>query len=414
MRILHVVHQYPPDHTGGTELFVSWFTHTLAQQGHEVAVFHRQSAAGSGMAQRDESGITIYSAWNGRFQPTSRFLTTFRSPPLQQAFNQVLATFKPELVHVHHLMGLPTQILTSLTQKGIPYIVTLNDFWWVCANAQLITNYSQEICTGPKAYLNCAKCVLARANQPQFPPAFPALAIPLAWRNAHLRRALKQASQIITPAKFVRQWYVEHGLPPEKITLLPPGLNYPRRPLTSPHTSFRVGYLGGLSWQKGVHVLVEAFNQLPPTAELWLAGDPDFDPTYVRRLKSSGRAQFLGKINRQAVWEMLAQLDVVVVPSLWYEAFCLVISEAFAMGVPVIAANLGVLSERIRPEVDGLLVPPGDVDQLAKALLRLHDEPDLLAKLRQNILPVPTVADHVAALTQLYHEMLKQNSKMRK
>jgi glycosyltransferase involved in cell wall biosynthesis len=163
-----------------------------------------------------------------------------------------------------------------------------------------------------------------------------------------------------------------------------------------------------------VHVLVEAFDQLPATAELWIAGDTEFDPDYVKQLKRSGRATFLGKLNRQQVWQMLAQLDVIVVPSLWYETFCFVISEAFAIGVPVITNDLGVLAERVRHGIDGLLVAPGNVEQLAQALQTLHDDPALLNQLRQNILIISTVAEHTAVIAQLYHETIKQNSKMRK
>jgi glycosyltransferase involved in cell wall biosynthesis len=242
----------------------------------------------------------------------------------------------------------------------------------------------------------------------------PVLALPLALRNRRLQTVLAQATKLIAPANFVKQWYVAQGLPAEKIAVMPWGLDYPTRPEVPPHDSFRVGYLGGLSWQKGVHVLVEAFAQMPETAELWIAGDTEFDPDYVKRLKRNGRATFLGKLNRQQVWQMLAQLDVIVVPSLWYETFCFVISEAFAIGVPVITNDLGVLAERVRHGIDGLLVAPGNVEQLAQALQTLHDDPALLNQLRQNILIISTVAEHTAVIAQLYHETIKQNSKMRK
>lgn len=406
MRILHLVHQYLPDHVGGTELYTVWLTRALQQQGHEVAVFHRRSADGSGLARREEDGIQIWSAWHGRFQPTSRLLATFRDQPLLHSFQQVIIDFRPDVVHVEHLMGLPTQLLDFLQAQGIPYVVTLWDFWWICANAQLLTNYDQTVCAGPDRFLNCARCALARANLTQFAPVLPALALPLSWRNGRLHRSLQQASQLIAPAEFVKQWYVDHGLPAAKIEVLPPGLDSPAKPAAPPHDNFRVGYVGGLSWQKGVHVLVEAFNALPETAELWLAGDSDFDPDYVKQLKAAGRATFLGKLDRTAVWQMLAQVDVIVVPSLWYETFVFVISEAFAMGVPVIASNLGVLSERVRHGIDGLLFPPGDAAQLAQALQTLHDDPAKLHHLRHNIPPVTTVAEHATGVAQLYTKVV--------
>ena len=73
------------------------------------------------------------------------------------------------------------------------------------------------------------------------------------------------------------------------------------------------------------------------------------------------------------------------------------------MGVPVIASDLGVLAERVRHGVDGLLFPPGDVARLAQTLQTVHDNPALLNRLRQNISPVASVAEHATAVAQLYH-----------
>lgn len=410
MRILHIIHQYLPDHIGGTELYTHWLTRELARRGHEIAIFHRHSADGTGLARRREDGIEIWSAWNGRFQPTDRFLSTFRKPALLDAFAQALDQIQPDVVHVEHLMGLPVSILTALQKRHIPYVVTLWDFWWVCANAQLLTNDTQEICSGPDRFTNCARCVLARSGSSALNLAQPLLPIPLAHRNRILKNSLSNAAALITPAPFVQKWYANYGIPAERMTVVPPGLDYPAdvprenegvRP-------FRIGYIGGLSWQKGVHVLIKTFAQLPAPAELWIAGDLDFDPGYVAQLRqlAKGDVRFLGKLGRNGVWKMLAQVDVVVVPSLWYETFCFVVSEAFAMGVPAIASDLGVLADRVQDGVDGFLFPPGDDAALAALLRRCLTEPDLLPGLRANIRPGLTVVQHTDQIEAIYENVL--------
>jgi glycosyltransferase involved in cell wall biosynthesis len=408
VRILHLVHQYLPDKAGGTEFYTHWLAHELNGRGHQVSIFYRRSQEGTGMARRQEDGVTVWAAWNGLLDPRRRLTATFADRPIAQAFEQVLAETRPELIHVQHLMGLPAVMLQSLAQQRIPYLITLWDFWWVCANAQLLTNYSQEICDGPQAFLNCARCALARNGRSQwFLPALPLLAAPLAWRNRLLRQVLAHAHRLIAPAAFVRDWYAAHGAPLDKIVVAPPGLDYPKEIARSTaERPFRVGYVGGLSWQKGVHILVEAFQGLPGAAELWLAGDTTFDPQYVTRLRqlSDSRVNFLGQLDRGALWPMLAQVDVVVAPSLWYETFCFVVSEAFAVGVPVIVSDLGVLAERVVDGQDGLLVPPGDVDALRAALIRLQQSPALLAHLRAGIPPVRTMADHLQDVLALYDQ----------
>jgi glycosyltransferase involved in cell wall biosynthesis len=411
MRILHLVHQYLPEHVGGTELYTHGLTQALAARHHDISLFHRRSAEGVGLEHRLENGINIWAAWNGNVHPGGRFLSTFGNQPLDQAFAQVRQKTNPDLVHVQHLMGLPTTLLRRLQKDRIPYVVTLWDFWWVCANAQLLTNYSQTLCTGPKAFMNCAKCALARMNKPQFTPALPFLAMPLGWRNKQLKTALMGAHRLIAPARFVRDWYAAHGMPAEKMVLAPPGLDYPAhvdRPEQERERPFRVGYIGGLSWQKGVHILVQAFRSLDENSQLWIAGDTSFDPDYTATLRrlAGPNVRFLGKLSRAEIWRTLARLDVVVVTSMWYETFCFVISEAFAMGVPVIASKLGVMAERVQDGVDGLLVPPGDVAALQQALHRLRQNPHLLAQLRAGIQPVPRLNDHVHDIETIYENVL--------
>ena len=87
------------------------------------------------------------------------------------------------------------------------------------------------------------------------------------------------------------------------------------------------------------------------------------------------RVRFMGELSREQVWGCLAKVDVLVVPSLWYEAFSLIAHEAFLAGIPVIASRLGALAEVVQDGVDGLLVPPSDVSAWTATLQRLVDEP---------------------------------------
>lgn len=411
-RILHLAHQYLPEHVGGTELYTHWTAHRLAQRGHKIAIFYRRFAEDAGLTCRqDPDGVQVWAAWSGPLNHSRRFLSTFKEPFLADAFAQVLCKVQPELVHIQHLMGLPVQLVNLLQQKNIPFVITLHDYWWVCANAQLVTNYSQRLCDGPKAYLNCARCVLARSAQPHLWPLTPAMAVPLAWRNRQLRQVLRSARRLIAPSDFVRRWYAAHGVDPQKIEVIPHGLDSPparSNPPKSAEAPLRFAYIGGLSWQKGVHVLLQAFAGLEPPAELWIAGDESADPIYVAGLQAqaSPGVRFLGKLTREQVWDTLGQIDVVVVPSLWYEAFSFIVSEAFAAGAPVIASQLGPLPDRVQHEVNGLLTPPNDASALRAALARFVRNPNLLARLRAAIPPARTLDDQIDELETLYKSIL--------
>ncbi len=420
LRILHVVHQYPPEYLGGTELYTQTVAQALSQRGHTVAVFTRKEGVGMGHAHRLEEEVDVHIAWNGSLTPARRFLATFGAGDITGVFAQVLDAFQPDLIHVQHGMGMSTGLFEHIRRREIPFIITLHDFWWVCANAQLITNYSGAICDGPALWLNCARCALARGRSPAFWPALPAVAAMLARRSVRLKQFLNGAARLIAPSAFVKDWYAEHGAPPDRITVLKHGIDPPswgegaltKWPGGSADAARprRFLYAGGLAWQKGVHVLLDAFTATPGPAQLWIAGDENFAPEYSRQLRATAetdpgrRVRFLGKLSRAEIWDVLAQVDAVVAPALWYETFSLIVHEAFAAGVPVIASSLGALAEAVTHERDGLLVEPGVADAWQRALHRAIHEPELLAELRRNIRPPLSLNEHIDRLQALYVE----------
>ncbi len=209
----------------------------------------------------------------------------------------------------------------------------------------------------------------------------------------------------------------DHHTPTEKLVTIPLGIEHTavvprqRQGLDGP---IRFAYIGGLSWQKGVHILIDAFSEIYGSWELWIAGDESFDPAYVAclRAQATSSVRFLGRLTREEVWETLAQVDVVLVSSLWYETFSFIISEAFASGAPVVASRLGPLAERIRDDVDGFLVPPGDVAAWRMVLQRLVDEPDLLTRLRANVRFPTTLEEHVDQIETLYQTLEAKSHKL--
>lgn len=425
MRILHLLHQYLPEYIGGTELY----TQTLAaalQPRHANAIFYRLSQTGTGLSHRQEAnGLRIWSAWDGLVTPSSRFRATFRDQAIHHTFAQVLDEFRPDMVHVQHLMGLPASLLTLLRQRGIPYLITLHDYWWLCANAQLLTNYDETVCDGPNWWLNCGRCAIARAGRGDSRLLGAGLAPLLAYREKLLRPQLHRARALIAPTRFVQTIYTQLSLTPEQITVIPHGIELPgavsREPLAAsenppaasrqPPTALLLCYIGGIAPQKGVHVLIEAVNGLPEGVELLIGGDMEALPEYAAALRTQAThpgIKFLGRLSREQVWATLRQSDLLVVPTLWYETASLIVQEAFAVGTPVVASRIGVMPERIRDGVDGRLFAVGNAAALRSLLLSFIEHPDQLHQLRQGIQPVFTIAEHVAQVEQIYQRVISR------
>jgi glycosyltransferase involved in cell wall biosynthesis len=408
MRILQLTHQYPPDHIGGTELYTQSLATALAQRHHHVAVFTRRDRPGQGWDCLTHDNVQVYSAWDGVMSPSRRYLTFLGNGALTGAFDTVLDQFRPDLVHVQHLFGLPTTFIRTLQKRRIPYLVTLWDYWWVCANANLLTNYSQENCHGPQAYLNCTHCVVARAGQGKAWVAAPAIIASLAWRGHLLKQILQQAATVIAPSRFVQDWYKAHGLTTANLQVLGSGIESPPKHFASrvrpAGMPLRLLYLGGIAPLKGIHILLQAFQQVKGAVELWIGGNTNVDPSYTAQLQQLATAQtrFLGSLNRSQIWATLAQVDAVVVPSLSYETYCFVAREAFAAGIPVLAAAIGALSEVVQDNLNGLLLPPGDIEAWRVTIQRCVDTPDLLSDFQKNIPVQPTVAQHVDQIETIY------------
>lgn len=421
MRILHLVHQYLPEHIGGTELYSRNLARHQVAEGNRVALFTAtaapQTGAGSAPLPAEEEGVRVYRVPVGPRSPQAAFLSLFRQKQVSAALTAVLDREQPDLIHLQHLIGLPAELVDQMVARQIPFVVTLHDYWYACANAQLLTNYDATICAGPDRFrLNCARCALARTGRPGavWAGATPLIAPIMMLRQRRLQDIFARARRLVAPTDFVRATYQKLGFPAGKICVIAHGINAPpkrlpreERPAGMP---LHVAYIGGLAWQKGVHVLVDAVNRLPAeTVRLSIAGDMTAFPGYTAALQEQahrGNIRFIGSLPPAGLWSFLAGVDLVVVPSLWYETASLIVQEAFAAGVPVIASRIGALQERVRDGVDGFLTPPGDAAALRQLLQRLQQAPALCEQLRSHIQPVRTMAEHFADISAVYHEAM--------
>ena len=416
LRILHVVHQYLPEHVGGTEIYTQSLAAALQTRGHDTLVFTRGSGATRELRDLVWDGVRVLRAEVPESGPQAVLRATLSHPFLEESFRRALEIAPPDLVHVHHLMGLPASLPSIARRAGLPVVMTLHDYWILCPNAQLLTNYDQSVCSGPRLWLNCARCAAARLDQPLLQLGAPLVAAVIGWRAHLLRQAIRSTDRFIAPTAFVRDLFVRAGLiDAGRVAHIPHGIDtigvLPRPPASS-GGPLRVAYLGGISWQKGVHVLVDAVTGLQPSmVTLKVYGDLTVFPDYGRHLAhlAAGHphVEFAGRLSRSEVWQALSRADLLVVPSLWYETAALVIQEAFAARVPVIASRLGALAERVRDQVDGLLVPPGGPDALRATLLSLANDRRSLERLRAQIRPVMTVHEHVDQVLSLYRHLVK-------
>ncbi len=222
---------------------------------------------------------------------------------------------------------------------------------------------------------------------------------------------LNQLSGLIVPNGFMREILIRHGVLPRLIIQSAFGIDIrssegierrsiPRRPL-------RVGFIGTLAPHKGCHVLIDAFKALPPgRAVLLIYGNMEDFPEYSTELKrladNNDAIAFCGTFHNSKIGEVLSDLDVLVVPSLWYENTPLVVYSAQVARCPVVASDFPGISEVIRDDVNGLLFEPGRPAGLAKQLSRLINEPGLAERLSINSQQPKSTAHYVDDLLSIW------------
>jgi starch synthase len=194
-------------------------------------------------------------------------------------------------------------------------------------------------------------------------------------RSTRIRSERALADYLLAPSDYVIRCLREHGVPAHKIIKIPYGVDVERfRPAEkpAPEERFRILFVGRLAAGKGVQYLLAAWQRLSlPRAELVLAGPLDRTGEAILR-RHPGRFRWVGSIPKQEIHNWFAASDVFVFPSL-SDSWGLAVSEAMATGLPVVTTS--VCGVPVRHGLDGLVVPPADIDALCDAIRFLYDHP---------------------------------------
>jgi glycosyltransferase involved in cell wall biosynthesis len=411
MRILQVVHGFPPQEWAGTELVTLHLSHALRERGHEVTVLARTYEEGSPEGAVREStveGISVARIVNNYgFSPTFRL--RYDNPFVNRPTCQWLAQQQPDVVHIQHVQHLSVSLLRMVPALGYPTVLNLHDFFFPCERIQLI-DAQQRLCPGPDRGERCVSCLQDRASAQEARRRF-----------TDMERALRAPDVVVTPSCFLtdkvsgyfpflagRIRTIAHGVKTV------PGVTRERPPRT-PGTPLRLLYIGVLAPHKGAHVLIEALKGISREAvEVSLYGLewPQW-LTYVEQLRASAKelsVKFCGPYVHDQLGDILMQHDVVVMPMIWEETFSLVTREAFLAGLPVVAARRGALIEAVQDGVNGLHFEPENPMDLRRCLERLLTEPGLLEQLRSAAPHVKTMAEYASEIEALYEEVRQQRS----
>jgi glycosyltransferase involved in cell wall biosynthesis len=424
MNILLVVHDFLPKHSAGTELYTYSLARILKNKGHEIGIYTREYDYSEEKLREDDTyydGIKVKKVYfnpsSKRFKLLREFYLDFYNTILEKHFNEYLNETKPDIIHIQHLKGLSASFISAARKRKIPIVLTLHDYWFMCRKIHLLTTSSRR-CTGPLHGLKCPRCLIPTLNPLAVWGLYPIHSFLFFVRTIYLRHLLNKVDLIIAPSHFLGEKFIEFGIRKENIIVSDNGINTnllrPYRGNTN--NKFRFSFMGPIVSYKGVHVLIEAFNKLTDScAELRVYGDPSSDALdYYERLRLTAKdpgIKFMGSFDNDRVYEILADTDVLVVPSIGYENSPLTIHEAALAGVPVITSNIGGMAEIIERLKNGLLFQVGDANDLYKKMKLLIDNPRLIKELKGKAEEIKTIEENAKELENIYLQFVSSPRK---
>lgn len=446
-RVLYVCHNHPSVRPGGAEVYAL----ELYEAMRRSKVFEPVLLAKGGppmSSDRPHLGTTIgvvnddpnqYFFYNDGAHYDFLFGISRQKEIYEKFLPDFLAAFQPEVVHFQHTSFFGYDMIcrakASLPRAAIVY--TLHEYAPIChRNGQMLRTFNQELCrdSSPR---RCHEC---------FPEIEPQTFF---MRKKFIQSHFSLVDLFLAPSQFLVERYVEWGIPREKIRFEPNG-----RPPVQAAAERRNGeprnrfaFFGQINRFKGVDVLLEAINVLkngrgfemseggrqgsalrmaPPNFNhpsfnfhFWLHGtnlaleSGEFQNRLKILLeKTSDQVTLAGRYDQEELPRLMANIDWVVVPSIWWENSPLVIQEAFQHGRPVICSNVGGMAEKVTDGVNGLHFRVGDPNDLARTIHRAATTAGLWERLHAGIPEVYQMEDHVSSLCRIYRSLIEEDSSL--
>lgn len=385
MRVLLVSHGYPPTGVAGVERLTAQLAEQLQGRGHKVAVFTRQPGEVPEtveLRREIREGVPVHVAIGGG--------STFGLYPghertMESIFERLLIEHSPDVVLCTHLLHHSPGYVDIAHRWGIPIALELHDFFVKCPRVHL-RRTSGELCAGPEGGNACA--VHCFGDQEDS-----ALRWPL--RARAFADALLGADEVFAPSRFVVDSFSSMRGEERPIRIVENAVAEmgpilrPERPAGHP---LRLASIGVTVEHKGFQVVIDAIRQsriehLSYTI-FGVGLPPHSNYLYEMARHAAGlRFRMAGGYAPRHLPVLLAEVDIVVVPSIVPETYSIVAREALANGIPVIASRIGALPDAIRPGDNGWLFAPGDAAGLAALLVELSEDQDRVRRAAEGIRP---------------------------
>lgn len=338
---------------GGEDAVVQAEVALLRQYGHEVHVYRRHNEEIGGIFNLC---LAAQALWSNR--------TT-------KDIGQLLPAFRPDVIHVHNTFPLISPSLLW-SAGATPVVQTLHNFRLLCPQAMFLRDGKIcEACLARSPWRSVVHgCYRGSTVQS-------GVVTGMLMLHARLGTYRNKVARYIALNGFCRDKFIEGGLPAERIAIKPNFVNVDAAPSALPRSGGL--FVGRISSEKGIEVLLAALYRLPGKRIRVIGDGPR-----MACLQAQPGVLVLGAMSREDVLAEMRRAAFLVMPSIWYETFGLVLIEAFACGLPVIASRLGAMQELVQEGYNGLLFDPGSDGDLARVIAWAETHPDEMQHMGRN------------------------------
>ena len=394
--LLHNRYRQP----GGEDRVAAVEAALLRRNGIQVVDLDFQNVVPSRNRLRQTFELVAQSAWSADSYERVRMLCEIH---------------RPAVAHVHNFwLRMSPSVHAACRDAGVPTVQSLHNYRIACVNAVLLRKGSGcESCLGKVPW----RGAVHRCYRNSFWASAAVAGMIVA--NRVRQTWTREAGAFVTPSDHTRGKLLASGLPPERTFVKPNCVDDPGDPVSAPSTSDYAVFVGRLSREKGVDVLLRAWvlSKLGAYRRLVIVGD---GPERVELERLAGglglsfpAVTFTGGLAPEAAQKLVKNSRVLIAPSIWYETFGLVVIEAFSHGRPVIASRVGALAELVNHGSDGLSTRPMDVTELSGALDQILGNARLTDTLgdnaRQTFLKRYTPQQNFGELMRIYRYAIERS-----
>lgn len=443
MKIAIFSPHFLPRFIGGVEHRAYRMARWFKEKGHDPHVMCIESVTHSGTEPHVQNeifdGIPVRRIFLNMAAFSDPLLWSFCNPLMEKEAALLLDAFQPDVLLAFSGNLLSASVIGAAQKKSVPVFLMTTDFWFLCPRLTLLKP-DGSLCRPPENAVECAVCLCSDKRRYRIISSLTRgiskrllakmWTVPLLSkvmgkkemlevlekRRIYLREIFQKVDLAVSESRFLRSLLLSQSFKALRFLQIRQGIKMPVNDYSKnkkPFDSLRLGYIGQIAPHKGVDVLLRAFkrhSKRHPRSVLKIYGDLSRVPNYVQRLKrlvgERKAVEFCGSFANERVYEILKDIDVLVVPSLWYENCPNVILEAFASGTPVIASNLGGMTELVENGVNGFLFRRGDDKDLCRQLRKLIEEQELLISLGRGLRSGKTEDQEMEEIVELSRQLI--------